>query len=508
MKTTAFIAVAATSALVLAGCSAGNDGASDDVASYDTIVVQTSAAPQTLDPAKGSTNTDSAASTASYDTLVNRDNGEIIPGLAESWNVTPTSVTFTLKERIVCSDGTEIDGADVAASLTRFFDPETAAPLAGAARGAGQATVTGSAQEVVVEVSEPYADLLASFTLPSTGIICPAGLANPDALATESFGTGPYVLADQVAGSSYTYELRDEYTWGPDYTSITAGTRPATLTLKVVEDESTAANLLDAGDVQIAMFGGADWQRFEGQDYTLSTIDQALSFLMLNHLDGAITTDIDVRKAIMQAVDRERLNDIETLGTGALLDNLGTSNYACYDDSTAKLLPKYDADAAAKVLAGTDLRILGLAGSQSGDYLLTSLSEAGANVTLEDKATGDWAATLFSKPETWDVAVLKFLNIADSISYTGAYFSGTPVPDGQNLSSIVSPENDAALAGSHALTGEDQCASVTEFVSSLFSNYDVLPLTTIPSTVVSAPGIEYVAGLGAIESRSIMVSEK
>lgn len=506
-KSTALLAVTATSALLLAGCAA-NTGDSNAAASYEEIVVQTSSAPQSLDPALGSTTTDAAASTATYDTLVNRDNGEFIDGLAEAWEVTPTSVSFTLKAGITCADGTALDGAAVAASLNRFFTPETAAPLAGAVRGAGQATVTGSGQEVLVEVSEPYADLLAGFSLPSTGIVCPAGLEDPGALATASFGTGPYVLADQVAGSSYTFELREGYEWGPAYTSISEGTRPNTLTLKVVEDESTSANLLDAGDVQIASFSGADWQRFEGRDFSMSTVDQALSFLMLNQFEGAVTTDVDLRKAIMQAVDRERLNEIETLGTGTLLDSLGTSNYSCYDASVAKLLPEHDADAAAKALAGTNLRILGLADSPSGDYLLSALTDAGATASLDDKTVADWAATFFSKPESWDVAVLKFLNIADSISYTGAYFSGPAVPNGQNLSSINNPENDAIISDSHALTGAEQCAAVTEFVSNLFSDYDVLPLNTIPSTTVSAPGIEYVTNTGTIVSSSIQVAGK
>ena len=40
------------------------------------------------------------------DARLPRSDGEIMPGLAESWEETPTSVTYTLKDGVTCADGT------------------------------------------------------------------------------------------------------------------------------------------------------------------------------------------------------------------------------------------------------------------------------------------------------------------------------------------------------------------------------------------------------------------
>lgn len=228
--------------------------------------------------------------------------------------------------------------------------------------------------------------------------------------------------------------------------------------------------------------------------------------LLLNQAEGAVTTDPAVREAIMQAVDRDRLNEVTTFGQGEVLDNIAGSEFRCYNPKLASLLPKYDAEAAKKALSGLDIRLLGSTSTLSGDYLLEQLGAAGANVTFDNQAPGDWVTTLMTAPNSWDVTVLHLVNTASSISYTAAYFAGTPVPNGQNLSSIVDPAADALLTESHSLEGDAQCAKVDEFQRGLFENYRVLPLNTVPTTVVVANGVTAATDAGAVLTGSIRVA--
>ncbi len=489
--------------LALAGCAGG--AAAGNSGSRDTVTVRSSGAPSGFDPAKGASVYDGIVQSAVYETLVAHSNDEFLPGLAKSWEVTPNSVEFDIREGVTCADGTPLDATGVANSIEYFFAPETAAPLAISVAGTGTPTVSVDGNKVRVEVSEDYADLLAGFGLPATGIICPAGLENTAALSTEAFGTGPYTLTNQVAGSSYTFAARDDYNWGPDYQGVT-GERPANLVVQVIEDSSTAANLVDAGELQIADFTGDEWKRFADRGYSTTAISQADSLLLLNHAEGAVTADPAVREAIMQTVDRDRLNEITTFGQGEVLENIAGSTFRCYDPELSSLLPSYDPEAAKKTLEGLDIRLLGSTSMLSGDYMLDQLGAAGASVSYDNQAPGDWVTTLMTAPTSWDVTVLHLVNTASSISYSAAYFAGTPVPEGQNLSSILDPAADAALTESHSLEGDAQCAKVNQFQRGLFENYRVLPLNTVPTTVVIADGVTAATDAGAVLSGSIRVS--
>ena len=67
-----------------------------------------------------------------YETLVYlAPDGEIRAGLAESWEETPTSVTYTLKEGITCGDGSELTATTVAENFSFVADPANQSPLLG-----------------------------------------------------------------------------------------------------------------------------------------------------------------------------------------------------------------------------------------------------------------------------------------------------------------------------------------------------------------------------------------
>lgn len=495
------------------GDSGDKAGGTSYKASAESVRMQLDGPVTSLDPAKGGSFQDVGVAWALYDPLINLDaDGKIVAGLATSWEATASSATFTLRDGVTCSDSTPLTAQMAADSLNHFLDPATAAPFASAVIGAGNtATAKASGSQLTITLDQPFSGLLAGMTTPYTGIVCPAGLKNPDSLLTGSSGTGPYVAASQVAGDSYTFTRREGYAWGPEFSGVeTAGTMPKQLIMKVVEDESTRANLQSTGELDISGYPSDAWKRFDGQaGYTKKTVPQSDTFLLFNQSEGKATQDKKVRLAISQAIDRAQLNAVQSYGAGELISNLGQPTYECYDDSVASLIPATDVAAATQTLKGVKLRITGtilLAGGDANSYVLSALQAAGADVTLENMNNQAWVANLFSTKNDWDVTILVFANVPSNLLSGANFYAGDVPPKGQNLSAVKNPAAEGALKRARETTGDESCKAMSEFHKALLENNDTVPLATAPLNVIFAGGTTAFVSKGFIRAGTIRVA--
>ncbi len=499
--------------LLTAACSSGSSGSSS-TASADKVIVHLDGPLKSYDPAKGSSFQDAVAIWSMYDPLVDFDpGGKIVPGLATSWSTTPTSATFKLRDGVSCSDGTKLTSQMVADSLTRFLDPKTAAPFLNLVVGGKNAAKVSApdTSTVKIDLQKPWSGLLSGLTAPYTGIICPAGLKNPDSMLTKSFGTGPYVAASEVSGASYTMTRRANYNWGPQFVQAPAsGNPPQTLVLQVVQDESTRANLMSTGKLQIATYGSDTWTRFKGQPgYNVVSVPQSDTWLIFNENTGHPTADKSVRKAISQAVDRQRINQIQSFGSGKLISNLGEPTYECYDPSLDSLIPNVDTGGASATLKGVKIRINGtnlLAGGDANAYLLSALKATGADASVDTMNNEAWVGNLFSGKNDWDVTILVLANTISSFLEAGGFQMGSAPPAGQNLGNVQNPDAEAAFAEAGANEGAAKCAAVSKFQKALLSNNDVLPIATAPVNTVFTGGTSGVVVKGFVQTGTIRVS--
>jgi oligopeptide transport system substrate-binding protein len=86
-----------------------------------------------LDPHKVSNVIDTRVAIDLFEGLTSYGaDGQIVPGLAESWQVTPSGLqwSFKLRPLLTFSDGKPISADDVVQSLQRALDPKTGAPMA------------------------------------------------------------------------------------------------------------------------------------------------------------------------------------------------------------------------------------------------------------------------------------------------------------------------------------------------------------------------------------------
>ena len=129
-------AAAAVSALIgvggVAGAASAGEQAATAPAAGGTVTVTVGADPGSLDPHLSVIATTNFVNSFAYETLVYLgQDGEITPGLAESWEDSPTSVTYTLKDGVTCADGTPLTATTVADNFSFIADPANQSPLLG-----------------------------------------------------------------------------------------------------------------------------------------------------------------------------------------------------------------------------------------------------------------------------------------------------------------------------------------------------------------------------------------
>src|SRR5262249_41602034 len=207
-------------ALVATAAACGSSGGGSErnqLASGGTYVTSLTADPGNLNPLTAIKQTTNSVVTFAYDTLINiNPDGKIVPQLAEDWQATPSSVTYTLKDGITCSDGTPLTAKAVADNFLWAKNPKNASTVIGAGLPSYDFDVKydNAARTVTITTGTPFAVLPEGAGV--VPIVWPAGLADADSLAHATQGAGAYVLTDHAADDDGTLEKRDAYTWGPD----------------------------------------------------------------------------------------------------------------------------------------------------------------------------------------------------------------------------------------------------------------------------------------------------
>ncbi|MEH0532405.1 ABC transporter substrate-binding protein [Streptomyces stelliscabiei] len=345
------------------GSTSGDPGGGDAAAT--TRIRTTIDVPAGFDPAKALSLPDYLLARNSYDTLVRKDDGGLVGGLAAEWKNTPTSATFTLRTDATCADGTPITPTIVKASLDRFADPKTAAPDLPTVFGPGntvKVTADDAAHTVKIALTRPWGDMVTGLSVASTGIVCPAGLKDLKALAAgkaKGSQSGPYLLGKSQSGVSYSYTLRPEYKAWPAWRTKIPGKVATTMEYLVSPDPTATGNLVTSGQLDIGKIDASGIPRFDGVDGRSVSISRFSDFyLLFNERPGTVFADVDTRRAVAQAVDRAAFTKVVSKDTGEPSTMFVQKNIPCNDPGSSFLVPK-DKDAAAAVLKGKKIRLVG-----------------------------------------------------------------------------------------------------------------------------------------------------
>ena len=249
-----------------------------------------------------------------YDNLILRDPDDLslIPMLAESWepNDDLTQFTFRLRPGVKFHHGKEFTAEDVVYTFRRLLDPEVGSPIAATLDFVAN-VVALDERTVLFDLDTPNAylpDLLALYH----ARIIPSDIA-PERLATEEFGTGPFILKEHVVGERIVM-VRDPNYWWEGYPYLDR------VIFFYVTDPETRAEALKSGAVDVIHdLIASSVPTLDAHPET--RVSEAASAAYINLAMDIRVPPFDnilVRKALQAATDREAILQAAQLGKGGI----------------------------------------------------------------------------------------------------------------------------------------------------------------------------------------------
>lgn len=302
--------------------------AAEEAAEGKQLSVQVGPDPETIDPALNSAVDGGNMILHAFECLLTIDQeGKIAPGQAEEWGVSDDGLTwtFTLRDGLKWSDGSDLTANDFVYSWKRVCDPNVAAPYAetvlGMVEGFDKAiegdldalavtAVDDKTLEVKLSAPCPFFESLAAFATLSP-VQQATVEANGDAWAVDAatyISNGPFMITEWVPGSHIIMSKNPNY-WNADAIKL------GSIKWNLIEDANASYNAYQSGEVlMIKDVPTEEIPSLEGNEefhvepiigtYYISYNTQVAPF------DNAL-----VRKALNLAIDREYVANTLMQGT-------------------------------------------------------------------------------------------------------------------------------------------------------------------------------------------------
>ncbi len=323
------------SALVLTGCGKKEEAPKEAARMEKAPAVMNwnlAADPKTIDPGLNGANDAGHIIGNTFEGLVRERSGEVIPGIAESWDVSNDgkTITFHLRESN-WSDGSPLTAHDFVYSWKRAIDPATASEYgwiwhytnvvnAEAANNGDVSTdevgiraVDDLTFEVTLSAPTDYFVSLTSFyhfrpVKQSSVEAGPEGAwAKDPALAVSN---GPFVLTSYTIGDGLTLEKNANF-WNADQVGLDI------INVKFIDSASTGYNAYKAGEFDFLDQNSIPPAEIpaliaENPEFYIYPLLGTYYYNFNMNLD--LWKDVRVRKALSYGIDRERI--VETLARG------------------------------------------------------------------------------------------------------------------------------------------------------------------------------------------------
>jgi peptide/nickel transport system substrate-binding protein len=303
---------------------------------------------------------------------------DLIPALAESWQISDDATTFTFKLRrnVKFHDDSDFDAHAVEFNVRRFHDPQfeyydvKAAAFMKAVYGDLKTFEVVDDHTVRYTFNKPFRDF--PRMLPQgnyvSGIFSPLALKTygQDGLAEHAAGTGPFRLVKRIHGERTELARNDHY-WGQAAYVERVVFRPIT-------SDSTRLAALQAGEIDILTRTPADAvDTLTGSGYTVpESAGAGLLYLGWN-FKNRFAQQLPVRQAIIQSIDREGLAKTLFKGHASAAYNILNPGNSAFDPAQRDYA--YDPVAARKLLAE--------AGFKDGDIRFTIATDEANQPSIE-----------------------------------------------------------------------------------------------------------------------------
>jgi peptide/nickel transport system substrate-binding protein len=262
-----------------------------------------------------------------------------VPGLAESWQISPDGLTYTFRLRagLAFHDGKPAEAADVVSSFNRVLSPAIASPLASRLAALDKATAS-DARTVVLTLKEPSAPLLTA--LASIAIVPRAFEGDKDSLQRTPVGTGPFKLKEWQPNSFIALEKHAGY-WNRGKPAIDG------VKFNIVPESATRQVGLTSGQYSILPnIDAATALQLRGRPNVriVDTLELAYTLIGMN-VSKPPFDNAKVREALNYAINRAEIVQTALFGAGVPGGSLSpalkdwaadTASFPCFKYDPAK----------------------------------------------------------------------------------------------------------------------------------------------------------------------------
>ncbi len=282
-----------------------------------------------------------------YDQLIRVDEKGtgLLPGLATDWEVSDDGMTytFTIREGIMFSDGSDMTVEDIKWSIERARDTEDSPWTFTLVQLADVQTPDDTT--VVMTLSEPWSPFLSDISMFNASIVSKAFAdeVGVESLVDQCMGTGPFALQEWKKAESMTLVKNENY-WEEGLPLLDQ------ITFTVVPDVNAQILQLQGGEVDgIVGQGDVPFNRVDELDAdpnidVIRSLSTYNNFLVLQTQHEPLD-DVHVRRALNYATDKQAIIDTILFGNaeesnsfmpnGALYWNADQEGYA-YDLDKAR----------------------------------------------------------------------------------------------------------------------------------------------------------------------------
>lgn len=354
MKKLTTTALSAVLALSLVGCGGSGDSNTGATSGGNILRFGTSGIEGTFNPVVSDGVYDNYVVSLVFEGLISNDaEGQYIPSLAESWELSDDKLTytFTLKDGITFSDGSALTADDVAFTYNTIKEADYAGPRSAVGAAIDTVTVVDD-KTIAFKMVKASPANIANFTY---------GIMSKEYYAHSSFeeltqknptpmGTGKFVLEDGgYAPKQYVKLTKNENYWDAENAPKIDG-----VTLSEVS-EDTVLSALQAGEIDMCQPAAKaeNVEAIDGMDnaHLVSYLGNGYTFMAFNTTRPTLA-ETEVRQALMYALDRKAFLKAE-YGSDDLV-SLGMAPISpvswAYPGNDALNAYDYDLDKAAKML--------------------------------------------------------------------------------------------------------------------------------------------------------------
>jgi len=401
-------------------------------------------------------------------TEIHGDTLEVIPELAESWEISDDYLTYTfhLRDDVTWHDGEPFTCQDAEFTYEMILDEELNSPRR-----------TDLADVLTPEQITCLDDYTLEFQLSSVDVtflcckmygILPYHLLgemtaeelNVAEFNTNPIGTGPFIFKEWVKDDHLLHVANEDY-WGG---------RPCIdqYAYKIVEDWTAMFAQLQTGEADYAGIEAAMWDACLA-DETLNCyeVDQFGFTFYIYNLDPEVTPlfqDVRVRQALLYALDREAIVEATVFGHAEVANTVVPPISWAYNPDNEPVYPydvekaealldeaeviDRDGDGVRELADGTPMsfKLWTNAGNTEREAAIAAMQEfwreIGVEATLQ---TEEWGAFLSRLTETFDFEVLLVGFSWDIDPDQKAMWHTDSYPDSFNMSKYSNPELDEIL---------------------------------------------------------------